>query len=64
MKKIPEVQKLKDRIIELSDSESDELFIWLGAVRDVNRYRNRPKPTIQQSQQSTLKGITSEQPTD
>lgn len=54
--RIPEIQKLKDRIIELPDLEIDELRIWLNAVVDVKRQLSRPKPVPQVS----LKGTTDE----
>lgn len=37
MKRIPEVDKLKDRIIVLPDVDAERLLDWLSAVTDVRR---------------------------
>jgi len=34
-KALPEVQKLKDRIMELTDAETSELYEWLELLVDV-----------------------------
>lgn len=39
--KLPEVDKLKDRILELDDDESETLFEWFSNVRDVREYDAR-----------------------
>ena len=42
-KALPEVEKLKTRIIELSEEEAKELFDWLELLLDVREAETRRK---------------------
>lgn len=50
MKKIPELQKLKDRIIERPNEEAEQLHAWLSAVIDVRlEEKRRTEAKLKQS---------------
>jgi hypothetical protein len=37
MKRIPEIEKLKDRIVDLPHEEAEALQVWLSAITGVRR---------------------------